>query len=85
MVAEYLDKNYDRVSDLVPGSSSLIITHSLVLRIFHHPYPLYQLRDQTTITEITWRDSPRSGQLQRDDTLHFERGQPQDDDEPPPR
>lgn len=65
MVAEYLDKNYDRVRTTLKRphilhSNSLLL---LVLLIVHHPHPLQQLCHETTITQALRRNPSGSRKL----------------------
>jgi calcium binding protein 39 len=62
MVAEYLDKNYDRVSDRPKSHNRLIRLRKftillLVFLIIHYPNPFHQLRYETPVTETSRRDS----------------------------
>ena len=82
MVAEYLDKNYDRVCIsfcLSPCLSAQMLPP--VFLLVHDPDPVQQLRDEAAVTEAARRDPFGPRQLQRDDQIHCQRGQPEDDDE----
>lgn len=71
MVAEYLDKNYDRVRLLPLPSRLYLHTYSLplfhiintVLRLLHNPHPLHELRHQTAVAQASGGDPPRSGEF----------------------
>jgi hypothetical protein len=78
MVAEYLDKNYDRVRLFSEGRFFVETKdrYTLVLLILYYPHPLQQLCHETSVLKAPRRDSIRPGKLQCHDTLHRKRSQP---------
>jgi hypothetical protein len=74
MVAEYLDKNYDRVSHTSYATPNKVTnSYSLsgaVLLIIHHTHSLQQLRDETSVPETPGRDSAGPRKLQRHDEIY---------------
>ena len=88
MVAEYLDKHYDRVNSLSRRNSPDRVNGpfpTAVLLVIHDIDPLEQLRHKTTVIETPRGDPFGSCELRRDDPVYRERNESQDDDESPPR
>ena len=86
MVADYLEKNYDRVRNpvhLFIFSPWMIPSlHSAVLLILYDTHLIYQLRHKASVPQASWGDSSGPCQLQCDDSVYCQRGQLEDDDEP---
>lgn len=83
MVAEYLEANYDKVSlsrHSLPALSSRT-PPSLVLQRLRRARQIRKLRHKTTITQTPRRDSIGPNKFQSHDSLHRQRGEPQNDDE----
>lgn len=86
MVAQWLDANYDRVSDTCSFLNATLVlvlsaAHLTVLRHVQHPHPLIQLRDQEAVAQASRGDPPRPRKLRDHDALHRQRRESQDDDE----
>ena len=84
MVADYLDKNYDRVSLHSSRRSQILIVVPVLLDL-HDPHTVRELCHEAAITQAPGGDPAGQGQLHRHDEIHRGRDELEDDDEPPPR